>query len=275
MTAITATDFDYIRALVREEAAIVLEPGKEYLAENRLQPVARAAGLATLEDLVSELRTGPDELRAQVVDALTTNETSFFRDAHPWEALADEVIPELIAARADDRALRFWCAAASSGQEPYSLAMLMRDRFASQLAGWDVQILATDLSPSMIDRAGTGSFSQLEVNRGLPAATLVEHFTRQGLRWQISEKIRDAVDFRLMNLADEHDYDRLGPFDLILIRNVLIYFDMDTKRDILRRCRRILRPDGLLFLGTSETTINVVDDYQRAVYGKTTCYRPT
>ncbi len=272
MSTINASDFDYIRDLVRREAAIVLEPGKEYLAENRLHPVARQAGLDSVGDLVRQLRVGSGELQGKVIDALTTNETSFFRDAHPWDALRDDLLPQLIERRAAKRTLTIWCAASSSGQEPYTLAILLKEHFGAALDGWIVRILATDISPTMIERARTGTYSQLEVNRGLPAPLLVKHFSRTGMQWQLNDDVRSMVEFRLMNLDVAADYDRLPMCDLVLIRNVLIYFDVPTKRDILTRCRDHLRPDGYLFLGSSETTLNVVEGFERVQSGKTICY---
>ncbi|MDQ2650677.1 MAG: protein-glutamate O-methyltransferase CheR [Actinomycetota bacterium] len=274
MTTITASDFDYIRDLVRREAAIVLEPGKEYLAENRLHPVARSAGLESVEALVKRLRGGSGDLREQVVDALTTNETSFFRDVHPWEALRNELLPRLIEQQARQRTLTIWCAASSSGQEPYTLALLLREHFATELHGWIVRIIATDISTTMIDRARAGMYSQLEVNRGLPAPLLVKYFERVGMKWQLDASIRSMVEYRLMNLDDPAGYDRLPRCDLVFIRNVLIYFDLETKRDILTRARDLLRPEGYLFLGSSETTLNVVEGFERVQSGPTICYRP-
>ena len=273
MATITASDFDYICDLVRREAAIVLEPGKEYLAENRLHPVARREGLGSVADLVSRLRDGAPQLREKVVDALTTNETSFFRDGHPWEALRGDLVPQLIERRAATRQLTAWCAASSSGQEPYTLAMLLREHFAEQLAGWTVRIISTDISPTMIERCRGGRYSQLEVNRGLPALLLVKHFTRAGTEWQLNDDVRSMVDFRLMNLADADQYRRLPMLDLVLIRNVLIYFDLGTRREILNRTRDHLRPDGYLFLGSSETTVNVAEGFERVTSGRTICYR--
>lgn len=272
--AISPSDFDYICDLVRRGAAIVLEPGKEYLAENRLHPVARKAGFDSVGALVTKLRQGEPHLEAKVIDALTTNETSFFRDGHPWEALRTELIPQLIKAREEQRTLTVWCAASSSGQEPYTLAMLLHEHFRVKLAGWKVQIVSTDLSPTMIERSKAARYSQLEVNRGLPAMLLVKHFTQAGTEWQLNDEVRSMVDFRLMNLADPDHYRRLPMVDLILIRNVLIYFDLDTKREILERSLKLLRPDGYLFLGSSETTLNIAKGYERVTSGKTVCYRP-
>jgi chemotaxis protein methyltransferase CheR len=258
---------------VRREAAIVLEPGKEYLAENRLHPVARSAGLDSVEALVKQLRVGSGDLRGLVVDALTTNETSFFRDVHPWEALRNELIPQLLERRAAQRTLTIWCAASSSGQEPYTIAMLLREHFSAELEGWIVRIIATDISPTMIERAREGKYSQLEVNRGLPAQLLVKYFERSGMQWQLDASLRSMVEYRLMNLDDPAGYDRLPRCDLVFIRNVLIYFDLATKREILTRARDLLLPDGYLFLGSSETTLNVIDGFERVQSGPTICYR--
>jgi chemotaxis protein methyltransferase CheR len=273
MSAITASDFDFICDLVRRNAAIVLEPGKEYLAENRLHPVARKEGLESVADLVSQLRRGAPQLQEKVVDALTTNETSFFRDGHPWDALRTDLLPQLIARRSATRTLTAWCAASSSGQEPYTLAMLLRQHFAEQLAGWTVRIISTDISPTMIDRCRRGAYSQLEVNRGLPALLLLEHFTKVGTEWLLNDDVRSMVEFRVMNLADPTQYRRLPMLDLVLLRNVLIYFDLGTRREILTTTREHLRPDAYLFLGSAETTVNVAGGFERVTSGRTTCYR--
>ncbi|HET7488085.1 MAG TPA: protein-glutamate O-methyltransferase CheR [Acidimicrobiales bacterium] len=270
---ITASDFEFIADLVRREAAIVLEPGKEYLAENRLHPVARKEGIESISALVDRLRRGAPELREKVVDALTTNETSFFRDGHPWEAIRTDLLPQLIERRKDTRMLTVWCAASSSGQEPFTLAMLLREHFAAALDGWTVRIISTDISPTMIERCKRGRYSQLEVNRGLPAMLLVKHFTRAGTEWELNQDVRSMVEFRLMNLADPEHYRRLPMLDLVLIRNVLIYFDLDTRRDILGRTRDHLRGDGYLFLGSSETTVNVAEGFERVSSGRTICYQ--
>jgi chemotaxis protein methyltransferase CheR len=278
MTSTTATvmnpaDFTYLADVVRHDAAIVLEPGKEYLVESRLQPLARKTGHGSLGDLVRALRAGDRALRERVVDAMTTNETSFFRDSHPWETLRTTVLPELIAKRAATRSLDIWCGACSSGQEPYTLGLLLKEHFASQLAGWRVRILATDISESMLERTRKASYSQLEVNRGLPAPMLVRYFARQGLEWQLNPEVRSMVELRRFNLAEGSGWGLMGPFDLVLLRNVLIYFDASTKKSILQNVRRRLRPDGTFFLGSSETTIGLVDDFERVVHGKTIYYR--
>ncbi len=264
-------DFQYVQQLVRERSGIVLDEGKEYLIETRLTPVARAHGKGSIAELIAAVRAqrrGP--LEQAVVEAMTTNETSFFRDIHPFEALRREIFPALIKARAATRKLDIWCAAASSGQEPYSISMMIRENFP-QLATWNVRILATDISREILTRAKAGVYSQLEVNRGLPAPLLVKYFQKDGLSWVLKDDIRKMVDYREMNLTEA--FPPMQPFDLIMIRNVLIYFDLDTKREILRKLGRLLKPDAHLFLGGAETTVNIDDSYGRVTYGKTVCYQ--
>jgi chemotaxis protein methyltransferase CheR len=264
-------DFEYVRRLVRERAAIVLEDGKAYLAESRLVPVARREGFGSVAELIARIRDerfGP--LHRKVVEAMATNETSFFRDVHPFDALRTAVLPDVLARRAAERTFHVWCAAASTGQEPYSVAMLLREHFP-QLAGWTVRLLATDLSTDVLGRARAGRFTQLEVNRGLPAAHLVRYFERQGPHWVLGEEVRRMVEFRELNLAEP--WPVLPPMDVVLLRNVLIYFDLDTKREILAKLRRVLRPDGWLFLGGAETTLNVDDAFERVQVGRASAYR--
>jgi chemotaxis protein methyltransferase CheR len=202
---------------------------------------------------------------------MTTNETSFFRDIHPFDALRSQIIPDLIKARAGERSLSIWCAAASSGQEPYSVMMLLRQHFP-QLADWDLRFLCTDLSKEMIDRCRAGRYSQLEVNRGLPAPMLVKWFRRDGADWVIDPALRQPMDFRTMNLIEP--WPAMRPVDLVMIRNVLIYFDVATKQDILGKIRKVLRPDGFLVLGAAETTLNIDDAYERVAIGRSSTYRP-
>lgn len=264
-------EFDFLRGLVRERSAIVLEPGKEYLVESRLVPLLRDRQLPSLASLAAALRADPHgELERAVVEAMTTNETSFFRDHHPFEALQHRLLPELIAARASERRLRFWSNACSSGQEAYSLAMLLAEHFPG-LRAWDVSILATDLSRDMVQRTQQGSYGQLEMNRGLPAPLLVKYFDRQATRWQVKPDLRRWVQAREMNLMEA--WPPLPRFDVIFLRNVLIYFDLDTKRAILRRARQALRPDGFLLLGSAETTVMVDDAWERVVVGGSVAYR--
>jgi chemotaxis protein methyltransferase CheR len=269
--SITPAEFDYVRRLVYERAAIVLEPGKEYLAESRLQPLALKLGFGTLGELICRLRSArPDGLHQKVVEAMTTNETSFFRDGHPFEALRCSILPELVARRAAERRLHIWCAASSSGQEPYSIAMLLREHFPS-LSSWSLRLVASDLSREILDRAREGCYSQLEVNRGLPASLLVKYFERHGMNWQIKADLRRMIDFREMNLMSP--FSSLPPMDIVFLRNVLIYFDVETKKAILGKVRHLLRPDGYLFLGSSESTINLDATFVRVQLGMSGCYR--
>ncbi len=272
MSALAPADFSWVCQLVRRRSAIVLEPGKEYLVESRLLPVARSSGEASLTGLVQRLRREPDgRLSDAVVEAMTTNETSFFRDRHPSDALAQHVLPDLVRARAAERRLSIWCGASSAGQEPYSITMLLREALAGA-PGFSASLLATDLSQEMLDRTAAGRYSQLEVNRGLPAAMLVRWFDRSGAGWQVKPELRAMVTTRLLNLAVP--FPPLGSFDLVFLRNVLIYFDTDTKRQVLARVRRVLRPDGLLFLGAAETTLTLDDAWERVVLDRATAYRP-
>jgi chemotaxis protein methyltransferase CheR len=261
--------FTFVRDLVRRESAIVLDTGKEYLVESRLTPLARQAGQVDVNAFVSALRSRYNPvLTRQVVEALTTNETSWFRDGDPFAALRSDLFPALARNR-PSRQLRVWCAACSSGQEPYSVAMTALDTPA--LTGWKVEIVATDLNEEVLARARAGTYSQLEVNRGLPASTLVRHFTRDGAHWRITPALAAAVTFRPLNLV--RPFPAMGAFDVVLLRNVLIYFDLPTKRDILRRVRQVLSPDGYLFLGAAEMTMGVDDSWERVPAGRSSVYQ--
>jgi chemotaxis protein methyltransferase CheR len=257
----TEQDFDFIRKLLRQHSAIALEPDKQYLVESRLAPLVRRLELQSIGDLVGRLRAGPfNGLHAEIVEALVTTETSFFRDHHPFESLRKVVIPELMRRRAGERSLRIWCAACSTGQEPYSVALLFREHFP-ELRKWDVSLLATDLSREVLQRARAGRYNQIEVNRGLPASLLVKYFRQEGNVWQLQQDVRGLVEFRELNLAQT--WPALPRLDLVLLRNVMIYFDVETKRTILGRLARLLRPDGYLVLGGAETTFNLDDSYRR------------
>lgn len=266
---LTSQEFAFISGLVRRDASIVLEAGKEYLVEARLLPLARKAGISTVSEYVNRAQSRPEpQIHQQIVDALTTNETSFFRDGEPFTALSNQVIPELVKARSATRSLKVWSAACSSGQEPYSLAMVMQDALP---LGWNSEILATDISTEMLKRAEAGTFTQLEVNRGLPAPLLVRYFERVGAHWKVASSLRNHVSFKRLNLASP--LPSMGPFDVIFIRNVLIYFDVETKRSVLQQVSNLLRPDGWLFLGSAETTIGIDDRFERVVAGRTSAYR--
>lgn len=261
--------FTFVRELVRAESAIVLDAGKEYLVESRLVPLARAAGHPDVDAYVADLskRRTPAALKL-VVEALTTNETSWFRDSDPFTALRQSVFPALAKTRAN-RTLRIWAGACSSGQEPYSIIMTALD--TPELAGWKIELVATDLSEEMLTRSRKGEYSQLEVNRGLPATTLVRHFERAGLNWRINQSIRERVEFRSLNLT--RPFPPMGRFDVVFLRNVLIYFDLPTKRDVLKRVRQVMAPDGHLFLGAAEMTMGVDDAWERVPAGRSSVYR--
>jgi chemotaxis protein methyltransferase CheR len=263
--------FDYISRLVYDAAGIVLEHGKEYLVEARLGPLTQQLGLASLGTLVRRLQSEPvNGLHRQVVDAMTTNETYFFRDLHPFETLRTKLLPELIGRRGPQRTLRIWCGACSSGQEPYSIALLLREYFPV-LKSWQVQLVATDLSRAMLERARQGFYNQVEMNRGLPALLLVKHFVKLGDQWQVKPELRQSIEFRELNLTQA--FPPLPSFDIVFLRNVLIYFDTETKKRVLARLRQVLAPDGCLFLGGAETTLNLDDRFESVTQGKTVFYR--
>jgi chemotaxis protein methyltransferase CheR len=263
--------FEIVRKLVRDRAAIVLEDGKEYLVESRLEALAHSSGLASVNELCRRLPRGPEALRVAVVEAMTTNETSFFRDQHPFEALDKLVFPDLIAKRAHQRKLRIWCAACSTGQEPYSVAMLLDERFP-QVAGWTIQIYATDIAAGVLERARTARYSKLEVDRGLSTRRVERHFVREGHGWQLRESIRRRVQFAELNLVAP--WPPMETFDLILLRNVLIYFDTQTKRRILPWIHAQLAGDGYLMLGGSENIGHETNAFERIAVPRSGLLRP-
>jgi len=257
----TAQEFDIIRKLVLDRSAIVLDAGKEYLVETRLAPIVRQLKLNSIGELIAQLRCQPaNGLYRQIVEAMVTSESSFFRDRHPFDDLRKVVIPDLMARRRDERRLQIWCAACSTGQEPYSIALMIREHFP-ELLGWRISLLASDLSRQVLEKSREGRFNQIEVNRGLPATLLVKYFDQHGTSWQVKPAIRAMVDFREINLAQP--WPLLPRMDLVLLRNVMIYFDVATKKTILGKLARLLMPDGYLLLGGSETTFNLDDSYRR------------
>jgi chemotaxis protein methyltransferase CheR len=266
---LSQAEFNYVSQMVRREASIVLAPGKEYLVEARLIPVARAVGAAGVTEFLAGLQRRPNpEHQRKIINALTTNETSWFRDREPFTALNEVVLPELVKSRATTRKVRVWSAASSSGQEAFSLAITLQEALPP---GWNYDIMGTDISTEMVKRAETAEYSQVEVNRGLPAAQLVQYFERAGAHWRITPALRRNVSFRLMNLTAPLPV--MQPFDVIFLRNVLIYFDVATKRTVLQNVAKLLRPDGWLFLGAAETTIGIDDNYERLAAGRTSAYR--
>jgi chemotaxis protein methyltransferase CheR len=270
--AISQVDFDYVRDLVRRESSIVLDDGKMYLIVSRLAPLARENDFSSVGALIARLRESPEgDLHTLAVEAIVTTETSFFRDLHPFVELRDTVLPEIIQARrGTTRSLSIWSAACSSGQEPHSIAMILRDRFA-EVEGWNLQLLASDISRRMIDRAQEGVYNQIEVNRGLPAPYLVKFFNQDEDRWHLQNEVRRMFRFFRQNLAEE--WALLPPIDILLMRNVLIYFDVETRRKVLSRVRRLLRPGGYLLLGSAETTLNLDDLFVRVPLGRAVFYR--
>jgi chemotaxis protein methyltransferase CheR len=264
--------YDFIRQLVHKRSAIVLEDEKDYLIESRLGPLIKQEGLGSFGGLVEHLKQNErGRIGVQVVEAMTTNETSFFRDTHPFETLRTIILPRLLEARAVTRTLRIWSAAASTGQEALSIAMVLRDA-VKDLGQWDVKILATDLNRAVIARAATGVYKQLEVNRGLPARHLSQHFERCGADWKAKPHLLEMVTFRELNLLDR--WRGVGQQDLVFMRNVLIYFDLPTRRTILRNVSRLLPADGYLFLGGAETAVNSDDRLRSTRFGTSLAYQP-
>ncbi|MEM9161852.1 MAG: protein-glutamate O-methyltransferase CheR [Cyanobacteria bacterium P01_F01_bin.4] len=268
---INQLDFEYIRRLVRDRTALVLADDKRYLVESRLAPVLKEVGIRSLQELVIQLRADPfSALHQYVIEALVTTETLFFRDSLPFEALKHAILPALIHQRQPHRSLNIWCAACASGQEPYSIAILIREHFP-ELSAWNLRLLASDISGQMLERSRTGHYTQHEVGRGMSKTLLKTYFKPQGKGWQIDKQIRQMVDFQQFNLADT--WPPLPMMDLILMRNVLIYFDLATKQAILAKVRQHLQPDGYLFLGGGETTINLDAAFEPVSFKKGVCYR--
>jgi len=257
---VTPRDFDYLRQLLRQRSGLVLSAEKQYLAESRLLPVARKHGLSSLAELVGKLKaaaTAP--LSVEVVEAMTTNESFFFRDKVPFEHFRLTILPALVAARAREKRIRIWCTACATGQEPYSLAMSLKS-IGPALAGWRVEIVATDLSHEVLAKAKAGIYNQFEVQRGLPIQSLVKFFSQVGEAWQIAQEIRAMVKFQPLNLLN--DFSALGTFDLVFCRNVLIYFDQDTKIGVLNRIARQMPSDSFLILGAAETVVGLTDAFK-------------
>ncbi len=265
-------EIDFLKQLISQRSGNVISSNQDYLLESRLLPVAKSIGLDNVHALVAELRRQPGSpLPERVAEAMTINETSFFRDMLPFDALRTTVIPSLIQKRAASKSLSIWCGASSSGQEPYTLAMILREHF-NELGSWNVKIHATDLSEDMVKRTQEGVYSQFEVNRGLPAQMLIKHFERAGTQWRARPELRRMIDARRMNLTSA--WPITAQYDIVFLRNVMIYFDQPTKERILNRIHKVLRPDGYLFLGGGETLITLNVPYLREPIGKTVCFRP-
>jgi chemotaxis protein methyltransferase CheR len=257
---VTPLDYEYLRKLLKERSGLDLSADKQYLVESRLVPLARKASLPGIPELVQKMKgAGADALTAEVVEAMTTNETFFFRDKIPFDHLREAVLPALIRARAARRSLRIWCAASSTGQEPHSIAMCIKEMGAA-LAGWRTEIVATDLSLAVLEKSKAGIFSQFEVQRGLPIHLLVKYFTQTGELWQLNADIRAMVQHRQLNLLQ--DFSHLGTFDVIFCRNVLIYFDQATKAGIFARLAKMLEADGVLALGAAESVVGITNVFK-------------
>ncbi|HYD65672.1 protein-glutamate O-methyltransferase [Azospirillum sp.] len=262
-------DFDMFATLLKQRSGLVLTKDKAYLLESRLMPVARKWNIKGLDELATTVRTRKDEaLLRDITEAMTTNESSFFRDQKPFDQFKQIVLPRLLEARAAKRQIRIWSAACSSGQEAYSLAMLLNED-AAKVAGWRIEIVGTDISAEMVERAKAGVYTQFEVQRGLPIQMLVKHFKQQGDKWQINPNLRQMVSFREWNLLG--DLGALGQFDVVFCRNVLIYFDQPTKAKVLDGIARLMPQDGVLYLGGAETVLGITDrfkpvDGQRGLY---------
>jgi chemotaxis protein methyltransferase CheR len=263
-------DYEYLRKLLKDHSGLDLSSDKQYLLESRLLPLARKSGLSSISDLVQKLKGGSTAVTAQVVEAMTTNETFFFRDKVPFDHFRESIMPEMIKARANRKSIRIWCAAGSTGQEPYSLAMCLKEMGAA-LAGWRVEILATDLSQEVLEKSKAGIYSQFEVQRGLPIQMLVKYFKQIGELWQINSDIRAMVTHRQLNLL--HDFGLLASFDVIFCRNVLIYFDQETKANIFSRLARSMEPDGFLVLGAAETVVGLTEAF-KPIGDRRGLYRP-
>lgn len=270
---LTAQDHAMLRTLLHQRTGIRLEEGKEYFVEMRLCSLATDEGFGSPADVLEVLRTEENwgVLHRRVAECLAIAETSWFRDVHPFDELRRSVLPQMIQRRAATRELRIWSAACASGQEPYSVAMLLREYFP-QLVSWHVQLLATDFSTSVLRKAREAVYSQIEVNRGLPAPMLVKWFRKDGLDWRLRDDARNAVEFRELNLTAP--WPTMPTQDIVLMRNVLLYFDGATRRNVLRGVHRVLAPDGLLFLGGGETTITMDDSFEPVSFGRTVAYKP-
>ncbi|KLN59017.1 chemotaxis protein CheR [Kiloniella spongiae] len=264
------SDFDFISQFLKKRSGLVLSQDKAYLLESRLNPVARKWDLSGFDELVQKVRATNDErILNDITEAMTTNESFFFRDQKPFDQFKDLVLPHMLEKRAASKTIRIWSAACSSGQEPYTLAMLLKEA-GPALAGWKIEIIATDLSNEILNKAKEGVYTQFEVQRGLPINLLVKYFQQNGDRWQIDSSIRNMVTFKSFNLLESPAM--LGKFDIVFCRNVLIYFDQPTKSVVLKNIAKQMPDDGFLYLGGAETVLGISDEFQlipgkRGIYG--------
>jgi chemotaxis protein methyltransferase CheR len=262
--------FSYLRSFIREHSAIVLEADKDYLIETRLTSLAKEFGFQTVSELIQELKSNPNSpLKHRIIDAMTTNETLFFRDLKPFELFKNHILPELLLKNKPLKKLNIWCAASSSGQEPYTIAMLLKDH-EEELRGWTVNFIASDLSEKILRKAQDGVYNQMEVNRGLPLSYLVKYFEKINSEWHLKDEIKQIVQFEKINLLGQWNHEDL---DLIFMRNVLIYFDLETKKKIVERVYNSLGKRGYLFLGGAETLLGITDVFNQIRIDKTCCYQ--
>ncbi len=276
----TPPDYEYLRKLLKDRSGLDLSADKQYLIESRLLPLSRKAGMSGISELVQKMKGGSASITTQVVEAMTTNETFFFRDKVPFDHFRDSIMPEILQARASRKSIRIWCAAGSTGQEPYSLAMCLKEMGAAlagwrvEIIAWRVEIIATDLSQEVLEKSRAGIYSQFEVQRGLPIQMLVKYFKQTGEFWQINPDIRAMVQHRQLNLLQ--DFSQLGVFDVIFCRNVLIYFDQDTKINIFNRLAKATESDGFLVLGAAETVVGLTDVFKtpRSTFSTASPRRP-
>ncbi|MCH7987958.1 MAG: protein-glutamate O-methyltransferase CheR [Planctomycetes bacterium] len=268
----TPADYEYISNFLLGTSGLALGSGKEYLVEARLIPLAQSLGLEGISELVLELKKGAElKVTSGVTEAMTTNETSFFRDKTPFEELKNQIIPNLMEARKTSKRLKIWCAAAATGQEPYTISMILDDEFP-QLRDWTVEILATDIDQQALERSRSGIYTQFEMQRGLPIQMLMKYFEQIETGWQIKENMRNTIQWKQLNLLD--NFNHLGKFDIIFCRNVLIYFQQETKKDILDRFRTMIQDDGYLYLGAAETVLGITEAFDRIREYKSAVYVP-
>ena len=268
---IKSNDFDYISKVIREECGIILEKGKEYLIETRVTPLMRHENLESIESLVKKIKSETrGDLKQALIESMITNETSFFRDIHPFEILNSKIIPELIEKRKAEEELNIWCGASSSGQEPYSLAIIIKNNFP-QINTWKINFLVSDISNKNLKRCKSGIYTQLEVNRGLSPTLLARYFDRKGMEWQVKDELRQVMQFQIINLAGS--WPKMLQLDLVMMRNVLIYFSLQMRKKVLGKISKLLKADGYLFLGAAETTINLDKNFERIPFNQSGCYR--
>jgi len=268
---VTIEDFRYIQKFVKEISGIHLEEDKTYLIESRLSHIIEGEKFPSFKELIFKLRNENfNGFHQKIIEAMTTNETSFFRDVHPFETFKNFILPEFIEKRKYEKNIKIWSAACSTGQEPYSIAMILNEKFGN-VFGWNVNIKASDISAEMISRCKCGSYNCLEISRGLSNDMLERYFSKKENNWIIKDELKNMIDFFQMNLVSEWPFD--NKIDVIFMRHVLIYFDIETRKNIMAKIKKIIKPDGYLILGVGETTYNIDEDFECVQIDKTSCYK--